>query len=523
MYFTGGVSFDPPFLISYNRSAMTQRNAILFGFITLKFVLQYFLIIPDYDLQRDEYLHLDQANHLAWGYLSVPPVSSWIALLIKLLGNSVFWVRFFPALFGALTILIVWKTVEALRGSLFACILAATCTVFSVLLRLNQLFQPNSTDVLCWTTLYYLLIRYIGTKNSKWLYGFAAVFALGFLNKYNIAFLLLGLLPAILLTDQRKLLLNRHAYFALLVGLLLISPNLIWQYRNGFPVVHHMKLLAETQLVHVDRADFFKEQLLYFLGSLPVIGVGLYALLTYRHFSEYRVFFWAIIFTLAAFVYFKAKGYYAIGVYPVYLAFGSVFIASKVQSGWLRATITALPVIVFIPMFNVAFPNKTPEKIAANPGPYQKLGMLRWEDGKDHQLPQDFADMLGWKELAAKVDAVYSRLPEPEQTLVLCDNYGQAGAINYYSKQNIRAVTFNADYINWFDLSKKYKHLIRVKEHSEYESEMKETGPLFVTGYAADSVTNRFAREFRTTIFLFEEAKVDVNARIATEIEESRW
>ncbi|MHA4740518.1 glycosyltransferase family 39 protein [Dyadobacter sp. MSC1_007] len=502
---------------------MSQRNAILLGFISLKFVLQYFLIIPDYDLQRDEYLHLDQANHLAWGYLSVPPVTSWVALLIKALGNSVFWIRFFPALFGALTILVVWKTVEALQGSLFACILAATCATFSVLLRLNQLFQPNSMDVLCWTTLYFLLIKYIGTKNIKWLYAFAVVFAVGFLNKYNIAFLLFGLLPAVLLTDQRKLLVNRHVFLALLTGLLLISPNLLWQYQNGFPVIHHMKLLAETQLVHVNRADFLKEQLLFFLGSLPVIFVALYALLSYRPLMEYRLFFWAFVFTVAAFIFFRAKGYYAIGLYPVYLAFGAVFITAKVHSKWLRGAFAALPVIVFIPMLGVVFPNKTPEEIAANPARYQKLGMLRWEDGKDHQLPQDFADMLGWKELASKVDAVYARLPEPGNTLILCDNYGQAGAINYYSKQNITAVTFNADYINWFDLSKKYKHLIRVKEYSEKELEMEETRPLFATGYVADSITNRLAREFGTTIFLFQNAKVNVNARIASEIREDRW
>jgi hypothetical protein len=27
--------------------------------------------------------------------------------------------------------------------------------------------------------------------------------------------------------------------------------------------------------------------------------------------------------------------------------------------------------------------------------------MLRWEDGKNHNLPQDFAEMPGWKEMAA--------------------------------------------------------------------------------------------------------------------------
>ena len=89
---------------------MTKRTTILLGFILIKFLLQYSLISAHYDLQRDEYLHLDQANHLAWGYQSVPPVTSWIACITQLLGNSVFWIRFFPALFGALTMVMVWKS-----------------------------------------------------------------------------------------------------------------------------------------------------------------------------------------------------------------------------------------------------------------------------------------------------------------------------------------------------------------------------------------------------------------------------
>ena len=110
----------------------------------MKFALQYILLSPEYELQRDEFLHLDQANHLAWGYFSVPPITSWISSIIKLLGNSVFWVKFFPALFGALTITVVWKTIEELKGNTFALILGATCVLFSALLRLNTLYQPNS-------------------------------------------------------------------------------------------------------------------------------------------------------------------------------------------------------------------------------------------------------------------------------------------------------------------------------------------------------------------------------------------
>jgi len=94
---------------------MTKKALILAGFIVLKFMLQYNLISPEYELQRDEYLHLDLGHHLAWGYLSVPPFTSWISRIIYLLGNSVFWVKFFPSLFGALTIIVVWKTIEELK------------------------------------------------------------------------------------------------------------------------------------------------------------------------------------------------------------------------------------------------------------------------------------------------------------------------------------------------------------------------------------------------------------------------
>ncbi|MHC2992094.1 glycosyl transferase, partial [Pontibacter sp. HJ8] len=216
------------------------RNAILLtGFVILKFLLQYMLISPEYDLQRDEYLHLDQANHLAWGYISIPPLTAWISFLIKLLGNSVFWVKFFPALFGALTIVVVWKAIEELNGNLAALILGATGVLFSALLRLNTLYQPNSLDVLCWTTLYFVVIKYLNTQKPKWLYAGAIVFAIGFLNKYNIVFLLIGLFPAILMTEQREVLARKHLYLAMLLGLLLILPNLFWQYQNRFPVIHH--------------------------------------------------------------------------------------------------------------------------------------------------------------------------------------------------------------------------------------------------------------------------------------------
>jgi len=504
---------------------MTKKTLILIGFILLKFVLQYVLISPEYDLQRDEYLHLDQAHHLAWGYLSVPPVTSWISYIIFSLGNGLFWVRFFPALFGALTLLVVWKTIESLKGNLYALVLGATCIVFSSLLRINMLYQPNSLDVLCWTGFYYVIIQYFSTEKPKWLFIGAIVFAFGFLNKYNILFLFIGLLPALLLSSQRKVFVERKLYLALIAGLLLILPNILWQYNNHFPIVHHMKELSATQLVNVDRIGFLKEQILFFIGSFFVIIAALYALLFHKPFTRFKFFFASLIFTLVIFMYFKAKAYYAIGLYPVYIAFGAVFLSQILQTGWkryLKPVFIIIPLLFFIPMYNLSFPNKSPEYFIKNPEKYKKLGMLRWEDGKDHDLPQDFADMLGWKELARKTDSVYALIPNKKETIVLCDNYGQAGAINYYTKKGIKAVSFNADYVNWFDLDIQYKNLIRIKNHEEKSTEFQETSPFFQTSAIAGEITNKYAREYKTTIFVFTNAKININKRIEAEIKQEK-
>lgn len=505
---------------------MTKRTLILLGFILTKFLLQYVLSNPHYDLQRDEYLHLDQASHLSLGYLSIPPITSWIAYLIQFLGNSIFWIRFFPALFGALTMLIVWNTIEVLKGNLYALVLGATCVLLSVLLRLNFLFQPNSLDVLCWTACYFSVVKYFNKEEQKWLIIAAIIFAIGFLNKYNMLFLLIGLVPAILVSGQRKVFHQRGFYYSILLSFLLISPNLYWQYINGFPVFHHLKELTDTQLVHVNRWDFVKEQLFYFIGALPVIIASLYALLFYEPYKKYRFFFWSFLFTLVTFLYLRAKGYYAIGLYPIYIAFGSVFLSEVLQGRWkryLQPVFLALPIFCYVFLFRIFYSVESPEDILKRKAVYQKLGLLRWEDGKDHALPQDFADMLGWKELATKVERIYNSMPKGTQTLILCDNYGQAGAINYYAKnKNIRAVSFNADYINWFNLEKKTDNFIRVKEFQDTMDEFVKTSPFFRRSYVADSLTNSLAREYRTTIYVFLEPKIDVNLRLKAEIEQEK-
>ncbi|MDZ4747722.1 MAG: glycosyltransferase family 39 protein [Saprospiraceae bacterium] len=480
------------------------------------------MIHPIYDLQRDEYLHIDQGLHLAWGYISVPPMTSWISVLIHCLGGSVFWVKFFPALFGALTLMLVWKMIEKLNGSLYACILGTLALLLSPLLRINTLYQPNSFDIFFWTLAFYVLVRWIQTAENRWVYIAAIAIAFGFYTKYNILILVAALIPALLLTPYRTIFVNKQLYIAILGGFLLILPNLYWQFHHGFPTLHQLQELTDTQLVNVNRLDFLKDQGLYFINSLFIIIAAFIGFSIYPPFRKYRVVALTYLFALGLFLLFRAKSYYAIGLYPILLAFGAVYISDVTKisrSNYLRPMALVLILVLFIPFMMIGFPNKSPEKIKLQLELYRKVGMLRWEDGKEHHLPQDYADMLGWRELAEKVDSAYDPIFNKEETLVLCDNYGQAGAINYYSHhKNINAVSFNADYINWFPLDKPIRNVIRIIEVDEVNQEIEDLSPIFGTVTQCGSVDNVGAREFGTSIVLFQNANTDINQLIAKEI-----
>jgi hypothetical protein len=485
---------------------MLKRSyQLLIGMMLLKLIFHFLIIHPSYDPHRDEFLHLDQANHLAAGYLSVPPFTAFLSLLIKWLGGGVFWVRFFPALFGALTLAIMLKLIELLKGGVFAKLLAVTVFMCSAMSRINMLYQPNSFDVLSWTLAFYLLILYVRTGAPHLLLWFGAVIGVAFLNKYNILFLVMGLMPALLVSSQRKIFQNKYLYGGILIALLLALPNVIWQIRNGLPVVHHMKELAATQLVNVERSGFLKEQLLFFLVGTVVWCTALVGFVMYAPFKPHRFIGWAFLFVMALLVYLRAKPYYALGLYPVLIALGSVYLDQILSSGKtsrrrLRWVLPLFIVLPFAAFFRMIFPVMEPNKLDRFMKPGHREIFAKWEDGKVHGLPQDFADMLGWREMAGLVVQAYEQVPAAERrhTLVLCDNYGQAGAINYYGENKVSpAVTFSADYVFWFPAMDTLQYVIVVGDEPgdhvrKYASGYTKTG----------QISHPLAREYGTGIYL---------------------
>ncbi|MGI4833459.1 MAG: glycosyltransferase family 39 protein [Janthinobacterium lividum] len=461
-----------------------------------------------YELHRDEYLYLDYGRHLAWGYLEVPPLTalqSWVTLG---LGGGFFLVKMWPLLWGSLTVYAVVQLARRLDGGPWAQVLAGVCYLCTAYGRLNLLFQPNSFEVFSFTLSTYLLVRHAQPDGRpRHLYGLGLLLGLGVLNKYTTFFFGAAVLGALLLTAPRTL---RQAAFwrAAGLGLLVAAPTLAWQVAHGLPFRHHMALLHESQLVHVSAAGFWQAQGLLCSAALLVWAPGLVAALLGRPVRAARVAGWVWVLGLGLLTALHGKDYYALGYYPALFAVGAVWWQARLAGASAgayagRALLLLVPVLLLAPVAVVLYPVLPPAAMQrlCQAGFYRNLGVARWEDGRQHPLPQDYADMLGWQELGDKVYQAYQALPAATRanTLIKCDNYGQAGAINYYNRgRDLPAATsFNGSYLHWFPRVQPWQQALLVGEGSPDHLK-----PYFRELRRVGEIANPYARERGTTIYL---------------------
>ncbi|HVZ97944.1 MAG TPA: glycosyltransferase family 39 protein [Chitinophagaceae bacterium] len=491
---------------------MKRTNILIYPLAIIKFILPYLLQSSIYEPHRDEFLYLAEGHHLAWGYLEIPPVLSFFAWLTHLLGDGMFWVKFWPDLFGTLTFIIAAKAVQKIGGGAIATFLVFLPFIFGAYLRLFFLFQPNTPEVFFWTLIAYSVLRYIQTQKSKFLYVLGISIGLGMLSKYSVAFFVVSILAGLLLTRQRSVFSNEHLYYAAGIALLIFLPTLLWEYHHHFPVMVHMKELSRTQLQYVSPVSFLADQLLMNLPCVFIWLAGLYFVAFSFEGRKYRAFAWAYVFVIILLLVLHGKSYYSLGMYPILFAFGAYHLEkfSGNRSRAWRYRFFLIPILLGSLILPLVLPISKPEKLAHyyQVMHFEKSGTLRWEDLQNHPLPQDFADMLGWEEMAQKAAAAYDSLNDTDKahTFLFCDNYGEAGALNYYRyKYDLpEAHSDNGTFLYWMPKNIHIDNLLLVTDDT---AEMQHP---FVKNFASatvvGSVTNKYAREKGSLIILFKGA-----------------
>ena len=505
---------------------MKKTNALIFFLALIKFILPYLLQNNVYEPHRDEFLYLAQGYHMAWGFNEIPPLLSVFAWLTHIFGDGMFWIKFWPNLFGVFTFVATAKIIQTLGGKSFGIFLAFLPFIFGVYLRLFFLFQPNSPEVFFWTMIAYSVLRYIQTAKNKYVYMLGISIGLGMLSKYSVAFFVVSILAGLLLTRQRKIFLNKHLYYAGGIALLIFLPTILWEYNHHFPIIVHMKELSKTQLQYISPEDFLKDQLLMNIPCAFIWLAGLYFSAFSHNGRKYRAFAWAYVFVIILLIILHGKNYYSLGIYPVLFAFGAYHIERFTEQGsriW-RYAFVLLPFLIGATFIPLALPIAKPPALANlyKVMHSEKTGALKWEDLQNHPLPQDFADMLGWEEMTQKMAQAYNTLDSNEKahTFLFCDNYGEAGAVNYYRyKYNLpEAHSDNGSFLYWMPRYQHIDNLILITDDLE---EMEHPFvQWFKSAEVVGSVTNHYAREYGSLIILFKGANEQLNKMFKQKIDD---
>jgi dolichyl-phosphate-mannose-protein mannosyltransferase len=507
---------------------MNRSRYILYLLAFLKLILPFFLQNSFYEPHRDEFLYLAEGHHLAWGFMEVPPLLSVFAWLTHIFGGAIFWIKLWPSLFGTATFIIAGEIVLSLGGKGFALLLLFLPFIFGVYLRLFFLFQPNPPEVFFWTMMTYSIIRYVQMGENKWLYMFGMSIGLGMMSKYSVSFFTVSIVLGLLFTTYRVIFFNKHFWYASLAGLIIFLPNLLWQYNHNFPVMHHMQQLQKTQLQYINPVDFLIHQLLMNVPCIFIWMTGLWYVSFSGSSKKYRFVGLSYVILIALLLIGHGKDYYALGAYPALFAFGAYRLEqfTAVKRRILRYAFVAVPLIIGTLMIPIALPVFPPQQLATF---YEKMntkttGALKWEDLRNHPLPQDFADMIGWEEMAQKMSKAYETLDsnEKQHTILFCDNYGMAGAVTFYAKKYHlpEAYSDNASFLYWLPENIHIENLLLLTDDkNEMQHDFVKD---FSSAVVTDSITAPLAREHGDLIILLKGANDAFNQMFKEKIEKDK-
>ncbi|UCE05201.1 MAG: glycosyltransferase family 39 protein [bacterium] len=494
-----------------------MSNVAILVCLALIKLLIHVLTNGQYGFHRDEFLYMAMGNHLDWGYVELPPGVGAVAHFSNgLIGDSIFAVRFFPALVGAGIVMLIGLMVRELGGKRYAQILSGLAFIISpAYLRSNTLFQPVSFDQFFWVLSAYLFIKILKKDDPKRWLVLGLVMGLGLMNKYTMLLFGFGLLMSIVLTSHRRMLITKWPWIAGFTAFIIFFPNLIWQHNHNWVFFEFIRELSKQQFVNVQPADFIIGQILMNMQALPIWIIGLYYYIFSRDGKPYRPLGLMYIIFLVVLLIARGKAYYLLPAYPMLFAAGSCEIEKYITQmnwNWLKPAIVISMIIIsigVIPYGLPILPVETFQKYAKFMSENLGLsGPLRWETGKIHSLPQDYADMFGWENQVATVANVYHRLSpeEKKKCVIFASNYGEAGAIDYYGKRYDlpKAINVSGSYYTWGPGSLPAEILITIGLSEDVFDNWYEEVELVTT------ITHEYARENNVPVHIARKPQISL-------------
>lgn len=403
----------------------------------------------EFGIFRDEYYYIACSSRPAMGYVDQPPLSIFILGLSRFVfGDSLFAIRILPALAGTATVFITGLIVRRLGGGTYALVLASICYISApILLAMNNLYSMNAFDILFWAMAFYLLALIFVSDSSVqdikpayWVW-LGVVLGLGLMNKISIMWFGAGLFLALLTKQYRHYLKTPWPYIAAAIAFLMFLPFIVWNITHDMAHLEFMRNASGLKYRSVTPIDFIAGQFVQLLPfSVPVWAAGIYYFFFNENGRRFRAAGIIYAATIAILIInWHSKSEYAAPAYTVLFAGGSVLIESLIKRRsyrWLKYTLPVLIVLCGLLLSPLVLPFLPVKAFIA----YSKATGFQpggSEGKKLSELPQLYADMFGWENMAKTVSQVYLSIPEKERdgVFVFAQNYGEASALEYYSRK----------------------------------------------------------------------------------------
>jgi len=425
-----------------SRQTLSSATALLIYLALIKFLV-HLVTSGNYGFFRDELYYIDAGQHLAFGYVEFPPFIALLAALVHTIpGNSLVAYHILPAIAGALLVLLTGLMARELGGGRFAQCLAALASLAAItFLGIDSLFSMDPFDELWWVLMAYILIRLIKRDQPRLWLLFGLVAGIGLMTKITMLMFGFSLVAGLLLTPQRKYLLNKWAWVGGAIAFTFLLPYILWNAANGWPTLEFWSTYTNGHANPASALGFLYQQVLTMNPlTLPLWLAGLYYYFFTQSGKPYRVFGWAFVILYVLFTISHAKLYFLAPAYPMLFAAGSLMVerfVSKPRWGWLKPTYISLLVLVALLLAPIAMPILPPSIYGRVTAIVGGNAGVKVENSATGALPQQLADRFGWDTMAATVARVYHNLPQDEQAqaCIFTENYGEAGAIDFYGPQ----------------------------------------------------------------------------------------
>lgn len=421
---------------------------IILAFALAKFALNLYAS-GFYNYFRDELYFIACGRHLDWGYVDHPPLVAIYARIGEMLGPSLRGFRFLATISGTLRILLTGVIAARLGGGKAAQALACTAALLAPMyLAVDTILTMNTVEHVFWLACILIVIEIANGASEKWWLAFGALAGLGLQNKHSMLFLGAAIVAAMILTPLRRSLARPWIWIGGAIAALIFLPNVLWEIRHDWATLELLQNVKNTgkNVVLAPVPFVIQQAMMLNPFTAPLWIAGLIWLFTRR---EYRFLAWTYVLLLALFIRLEAKDYYLAPIYPALFAAGAVVITKKRIAAIAVAALIVIGCAISVPL---ALPILTPEQYLA----YQrKLGVKPQPAEVSHtsELPQIFADQFGWEEMVRQVARYYHSLPEEERkkTAIYTNNYGQAGAIDFYGpKYGLpKAISGHQNYFLW--------------------------------------------------------------------------